>query len=103
MRVLYGALADELVMRFGSSRGHGEIVVPVTTPNVDYAGLLVAAESGAVLGVHVYPLLAFAIQRHPAWRAAADPIPGPEVANLIVTDIKGVFDRHGVEDLDEER
>ena len=103
MRILYGCIADELVVRFASDGGHGEIVVPVKTPNVDDAGLLVAAGTGAILGIHVYPLRAFAVQRHSARRAAAEPNPGTEGANLIVTDIEDLFDGYGVDDPDEDR
>ncbi len=98
MRVLYGAYADELVVRFDNARRRDVIVVPITTPADDYAGLMVDGDTGVVIGVHVYPLVAFAVQRHPAWRAATHPHPLPEVASLIVNDIKDLFDRYGIED-----
>jgi hypothetical protein len=97
MRILYGRVADELVVRFDSQRYPEPVVVPLTTPQYDYAGLIVDNDTGTVIGIHVYPLLAFAVKRHPAWRAAAAPDPAPEVATRIVGDIKSLFDAYGVE------
>ena len=58
MRVIYGAFADELVIRFPQGRHDETVVVPVATPDKDYAGMLVEDSSGAVIGVHVMPLAA---------------------------------------------
>lgn len=98
LRVLYGAFADELVVRFDNDRHLDAIVVPITTPRDDYAGLLVAGDTGAVIGVHVYPLVALAGLRHPTWRAAAEPEPTSETASRIVNDIRALFDRYGIDD-----
>jgi hypothetical protein len=98
MRLLYGEFADELVIRFDSNRYSLVAVVLVTTPKEDYAGLLVEGDRGAVIGVHVYPLVAMAVERHPSWLAAAAPNPPPEVARGIVNDIRELFDRYGIGD-----
>jgi hypothetical protein len=99
LRIVYGAIADELVVRFTAARHPDQVlVVPITTADRDDAGMLVAADSGSVLGVHVYPLAAFAVTRHPTWQAATDPDPSPEVANRIVNDVKDLFDRYGIDD-----
>lgn len=98
MKVVYGALADELVIRFSPDRTFNTVVVPVTTPDEDYAALLVAMDSGAVVGIHVYPLLAFAVQLHPAWRILAKKDPQPESVARIVADINELFGRYGVDD-----
>lgn len=98
MSILYGAYADELVVRFDDKRYLDVIVVPITTPQRDYAGLMVAADSGDVIGVHVYPLVAMAVERHPAWQAATEPAAPPHVASRIVADIKRLFDRYGIDD-----
>lgn len=102
MRILYGADADELVIRFDNARYRDVTVVLITTPTDDYAGLLVEGDRGAIIGVHVYPLVAFAVQRHPAWRAATEPNPTPEVATRIVNDVKHLFERYGIENPDPE-
>ena len=98
MRLLYGELADELVIRFDDNRYSLVAVVLITTPKEDYAGVLVESDRGAVVGVHVYPLVALAVDRHPSWLAAAAPNPPPEVASHIVNDIKRLFDRYGISD-----
>lgn len=100
MKVVYGAIADELVIRFSTDRRDDTVVVPVTTPDEDYAAVLVDFTSGSVAGVHVYPLLAFAIQVHPAWKPLAENNPPPEAVARIVTDIRELFDRYGIEDPD---
>jgi hypothetical protein len=98
MRNLYGSFADELVVRFDDKWYPDVVVVPITTPRRDYAGLMVASDSGDVIGVHVYPLVAKAVERHPAWRAAAEPAPAPQTASRIGADIKKLFDRYGIDD-----
>lgn len=100
MKVVYGAIADELVIRFHGNRHFDTVVVPVTTPAIDYAGVLTDFSSGAVVGIHVYPLLAFAIQRHPSWKPLAEPDPPSEVVLRIIEDVKQLFDRFGVDDPD---
>ena len=98
MRVAFGAFADELVVRFADRRHHAMvIVVPVATPEYDYAGMLVAEDSGAVLGVHVYPLVAYAVEIHPAWQQLAEPDPEPAAVLRVVEDIRALFDRHGID------
>jgi hypothetical protein len=96
MKVVFGAFADELVIRFADSTYPDTVVVPVATPNRDYASLLVADETGDVIGVHVMPLLVYAAKRHPAWIEVAGPFPAPDAAQRIVEDIKLLFDRYGV-------
>jgi hypothetical protein len=99
MRVVYGAFADELVIRFTDDRYHDiVVVVPVTTPKQDYAGMLVAADTGAVLGVHVYPLAAYAAMQHPAWMQVGHPDPEPAAVMALVEDIKRLFERYGIQD-----
>lgn len=98
MKVVYGVVADELVIRFWPDAPPNAVVVPVTTPAADYAGVMVDGTTGLVVGIHVYPLLAFAIQRHPAWKALAEANPPETSIVQIVTDIRGLFTRFGVAD-----
>jgi hypothetical protein len=99
MRVLYGATADELVVRFSATPHQGMvIVVPVTTPDRDYASLLVADDSGDVIGVHVMPLVAYATRKHPDWIRLAYPEPEPAAVERVVADIRSLFARYGVDD-----
>ena len=98
MKVVYGPIADELVIRFHRDRHVDTLVVPITTPAIDYAGVLTSFSSGAVVGIHVYPLLAFAIQRHPLWSPLAEQNPPPGSIVRIVEEIKELFDRYGVGD-----
>ncbi len=98
MRVNYGAYADELVIGFSSDRAYNTVVVPVTTPNDDYAGLLVDIESGAVVGIHVYPLLALAVRLHPTWKPLASPHPQKDTVAQVIADIRGLYGRYGVDD-----
>jgi hypothetical protein len=79
-----------------SNRYRDVAVVLITTPKEDYAGLLVEGGQGAVIGIHVYPLVALAFERHPTWLAASEPNPPPEVASAIVNDIRQLFDRFGI-------
>ena len=95
LRLLYGSVADELVVLFENARGQAAYVDFIDTPDVTYAGVKVDMHSGAVIGVHVYPLAALAVELHPAWRRALMPDPSPRIANRIVTDIKQLFERYG--------
>lgn len=98
MKVVYGTIADELVVRFERGRRYDTVVVPITTPDEDYAGVLTDFSSGAVVGIHVYPLLAFAAQVHPLWKPLAEQDPPPEAIARIITDVKDLFNRYGVDD-----
>ncbi len=98
MRLLYGEGADELVIRFDNNRYGIVATVLITTPEEDYAGMLVEGDHGAVIGIHVYPLVAMAVERHPSWLSAAAPDPPSEVASTIVNDIRQLFDRYGIDD-----
>lgn len=100
MKVLYGAVADELVIRFSATRHYDCVVVLITTPNEDYAGVLTDFSTGAVVGIHVYPLLAYAAQLHPTWAPLAERSPPTGSIARIVKDIKELFDRYGVGDPD---
>jgi hypothetical protein len=96
MKVVYGADADELVVRFFPDRKYGLVVVdPIADPH-DYAALMVEYETKAVIGVHVYPLLAFAIAQHPSWSALAQIAPRPAAIAGIVADIRALYERHGL-------
>jgi hypothetical protein len=96
MKVVFGAEADELVVRFFPGRKYELVVVdPVADPH-DYAALMVDDETRAVVGVLVYPLLAFAIAQHPGWAALAAADPPPTAVAGIVADIKALHERHGL-------
>lgn len=98
MKIVYGTVADELVIRFWRDRRYDTVVVPVTTPEEDYASGLTDFSSGAIVGIHVYPLLALGVKRHPSWERLADQNPPPEALARIVADVKELFDRYGVGD-----
>lgn len=96
MRIVYGEFADELVIRFSDRRHHDlVIVVPVAIPEDDFAGMLVAADSGVVLGVHVYPLAASAVKQHPACKQVGEP--EPEAVLRLVEDIRELYKLYGIE------
>jgi hypothetical protein len=96
MKAVYGADADELVVRFFPDRTYGLVVVdPVADPH-DYAALMVDDETQAVIGVQVYPLLAFAVEQHPGWAALAAEDPQLSAIADIVADIRALYERHGL-------
>lgn len=97
LRLLYGDRADEMVVLFDKKRHQDPAYVLIATPEYDYAAVKVDGVSGEVVGVMVYPLAAYAVERHPEWQAATKPNPDPAVAAHIVSDIKALFDRYGVE------
>jgi hypothetical protein len=103
LRLIYGAEADEMVVLFDNDRHHWPAFVFVDTPDYDYAAIKVDGATGDVVGVMVYPLAAYAVEKHPEWRAATKPNPGPTVAARIVSDIKDLFDRYGIETGPDER
>jgi hypothetical protein len=96
LRLLYGSDADELVVLFAEGRGRDGYFDFIATPNLDYAAIKVAMDSGMIIGVMVYPLAAWAIERHPAWRGALLPNPPAEIARRIVLDIKDLHSRYGL-------
>jgi hypothetical protein len=103
LRLIYGAEADEMVVLFDTVRHHRPAFVFVDTPDYDYAAVKVDGATGDVVGVLVYPLAAYAVERHPAWHRATQPNPDPAVAARIVNDIKDLFDRYGIETGSDER
>jgi hypothetical protein len=103
LRLLYGELADEMVVLFDAARHQDPAYVLIATPDYDYAAVKVDGATGEVVGVMVYPLAAYAIEKHPEWRAATKPNPDPAVASRIVNDIKDLFDRYGIETGSDER
>jgi hypothetical protein len=103
LRLVYGAEADEMVVLFDSDHHHWPAFVFVDTPDYDYAAVKVDGATGDVVGVMVYPLAAYAVEKHPEWREATKPNPDPMVAARIVSDIKDLFDRYGIETGPDER
>jgi hypothetical protein len=102
LRLIYGDYADELVVLFDDIRRFRPAYVLIATPDYDYAAVKVDGMTGNVVGVLVYPLAAYAVKLHPEWRAATKPHPDPSVAARIVSDIKDLFDRYGIETGSEE-
>jgi hypothetical protein len=80
---------------FEEGRGREGYFDFIATPDRDYAAIKIDMDSGAVIGVLVYPLAAWAVKRHPAWRNALSPDPPPEIARRIVLDIQELYDRYG--------
>ena len=96
LRLVYGDFADELVVLFEEGRGRDAYFDFIATPgDVDYAAIKIDTISGYVIGVMVYPLAAWAVDVHPAWRDAMEPDPPPEIRRRIVLDIKQLYDRYG--------
>ena len=95
LRLIYGDIADELVIYFDNLVHYDKVVMFLDSAEADYAAVMVEWGSGAVIGVLVYPLMHDAAKLHPAWRMAATPGPAAEVAGRIVADIKELYDRHG--------
>ena len=96
LRLIYGSFADELVVLFEEGRGCEGYFDFIATPDRDFAAIKIDIDSGAVIGVLVYPLAAWAVKRHPAWRGAMAPNPPPDLARRIVLDIKDLHDRYGL-------
>ena len=92
----YNPLADELVVRFSPASGP-LIAVAIKTPGRDYAHLLVESATGAVVGVQVDDLLAWAVRFHPGWRLLA----WPDVAEhrrllgRFVAEVAALHERYG--------
>ena len=96
LRLAYGSFADELVVLFEDGRGRAAYFDFIATPGeVDYAAVKIDMDSGTVTGVMVYPLAAWAVEKHPAWREAMESHPSPNLARRIVLDIKELYDRYG--------
>jgi hypothetical protein len=92
-RVLFGLPADELVVRFPDlpEVGYSD---PIDAPDGSDTAVLVDDDTGAVVGIHVYPLLAGAAKAHPSWRSLAEPNPSPEVVAAFVAEVADLFDRY---------
>ncbi|MGH2613916.1 MAG: hypothetical protein ACRDJC_01650 [Thermomicrobiales bacterium] len=103
LRARYGPDADELTIRFPETAKRDIVVVWLATPKVEYAALMVHEHTGEVVGVQVDYLADYARMQHVAWQAAATSNPPLAVASRIVTDIKQLFDRYGIEPSDRER
>jgi hypothetical protein len=103
LRLIYNDYADELVVLFDEFRHFQPAFVLIADADYDYAAVKVDGRTGKVVGVMVYPLNAYAIKRHPTWRAATKPNPDSSVATRIVNDIKDLFDRYGIETGADER
>jgi hypothetical protein len=97
MRAMYGPEADELTIRFPETPNRDIVIVWLATPSIEYAGLMVHEQTGAVVGVQVDYLAGYAVSLHPTWRAIAEPEPSPDAINTIVRDIKTLFGQYGVE------
>jgi hypothetical protein len=96
LRLVYGSFADELVVLFEEGLGREGYFDFIATPDLDDAAIKIDMASGAVIGVLVYPLEAWAVERHPSWRNTLAPKPPPEIARRIVLDIKELCDRYGL-------
>jgi hypothetical protein len=94
--LVYGSFADELVVLFEEGLGREGYFDFIATPDLDDAAIKIDMASGAVIGVLVYPLAAWAVERHPSWRNTLAPKPPPEIARRIVLDIKELCDRYGL-------
>jgi hypothetical protein len=103
LRLIYGEVADELVVLFDAKLHRDSWFDWVATPEYEYAAIKIDGTSGQVIGVLVEHLVAYAVEKHPAWLAAAASEPNPEVASRIVNDIKDLFDRYGTEPSEPER
>ena len=103
LTVIYGELADELVIRFPSAPDRDIVIVHIDTPDIDYVGMLVRMDTGEVVGVHVNYLAIFAAAQHPTWESMTDRDPDPAAALQIVEDIRNLFERYGLESDDSDR
>jgi hypothetical protein len=102
LQLVYGNEADELVVHFVNVRYRNPVYVLISTPDYEYTSVEVDGVTGEVIGVMVYPLAAYAVEKHPAWRAATKPNPDLSVAALIVSDIRNLFNRYGIEPTESE-
>lgn len=96
LRAYYNPPADELVVRFVGG-ANPVVTVAIGTPERDYAHLLVDAKSGAVVGVQVDDLLAWAVCEHPQWRLLAWPDVAERQGLLapFLAEVAALFARYG--------
>jgi len=94
----YDVIADDLVLYFGS-----EPVAAVSdlidAPEGDDAAVLVGLgpgdeDTGEVVGIHVYPLLAGAHRKPAHWRRLAEPDPPAELVAGFVAEVRDLFERY---------
>lgn len=106
VRVAYGPIADELVVRFAATAGRPAVVVAIETPDRDYAFVLADAQTGAVVGVQVDnlravvggqvdDLRAVVGRLHPDWTRLAEPAPSVTAVAAFLADVRGLLARHG--------
>lgn len=93
----FDAVADELVFYFGGRPVPAVSDLIETSDGAAPAVLLGldpdGEETGEIVGIHVYPLLA-AAQARPAWRALAEPDPPAEFVARFVAEVKDLFERY---------
>ena len=91
-RVLFGLPADELVVRFPDlpEVGYSD---PIDAPDGSDTAVLVD-DTGAVVGIHVYPLLAGAARAHPSWRVLAEPNPPWAAVAAFIAEAADLFARY---------
>lgn len=94
-RVVYGSLADELVVRFAGTSGRPAVAVAIETPDRDYVYALTDEETGDVVGVQVDDLRTVAGRLHPEWTRLTEPAPPRRVVAEFVADVSALFSRYG--------
>lgn len=94
-RVVYGGLADELVVRFAGTVGRPAVAVAIETPDRDYVYALTDEETGRVVGVQVDDLVAVSGRLHPAWTRLAEADPPTSVVAEVLGDVAALFSRYG--------
>jgi len=97
-RLRYGAFADELVLFF-SEEPVASYVSGIDAPEHDDAAVLVGLgpgdeDTGEVVGIHVYPLLAGAHRKPAHWRRLAEPDPPAELVAGFVAEVRDLFERY---------
>lgn len=95
----FGEVADELLLFFSPEPVPSVSDPLVESPDGGETAVLIGLgpddeETGEVVGIHVYPLLAGPAQAHPAWRGLTEPDPDPEVVARFVTEVRELFDRY---------
>lgn len=94
-RVSYDEPADELTIFFGG-KPVPAVSDPLDAPEGD-AYLLVEEGTGAVVGLHVIPLVAGAVPAFPAWRRLAEPDPPPAAVAAFIADVAALAARWGAD------
>ena len=94
----YDGYADEMVLYFDGAPSPA-VNDAIDTPSDSDTALLVGLgpdgkDTGEVVGIHVYPLLAGAARKPAYWGRLAEPEPPAELIARFVAEVRDMFERY---------